>query len=584
VGYWLGGKRIAFNPNLDLLAVAFLEERPPTAQFVPKLEDLGLQVTAVLIDGAVYIFRLRTVAHRRIQLFAGDSGQKLKRDLVNEVQSLISIPGTRVGSPLDATEGRIQIIDRQYVVQFKASRKESDIIQLLLDGGVEEKVGYRKISYLPNTWLIAFRDGANPLRHLKVIDSWVMHGEIIFGEPNLVFQLRFSGAVTPNDPMFPNQTSLHLQRVPEAWDHLSSLPGAPKFGSPEVVVASLDKGVALTQDISASHPELDRAHLLQCIDLGPTGNCVAPTQDHGMEVYGIIAGEVDNSTGIAGIAPHTKHLAIAENDIKDCDRFARTLLWLAGLKGVDPLPKPGLQPLAKGADIINCSFDLSIVGVQSAVKQALDRIVNEGRDGCGAIIVCAAGNDYMNIDPSQMETMATLPTTIAVGNTYLRSEGQEIRYESSNWGWWLDLTALGQCSPSLISSPSAPAFVCSDLPDPSPGYTSFTGTSAAAAMVTGAAALILSVCPHLKWTAVREILRSTAQKIDVANPDPGAAWLRKSPTGSGSSWEQPTDGAKPATGLEWFSQWYGYGRLDVFGAVLKAHQYTEAGCPVACTQ
>jgi len=130
VGYWLGGKRIAFNPNLDLLAVAFLEERPPTAQFVPKLEDLGLQVTAVLTDGAVYIFRLRTVAHRRIQLFAGDSGQKLKRDLVNEVQSLISIPGTRVGSPLDATEGRIQIIDRQYVVQFKAEDLGNGIFRI----------------------------------------------------------------------------------------------------------------------------------------------------------------------------------------------------------------------------------------------------------------------------------------------------------------------------------------------------------------------------------------------------------------------------------------------------------------------
>lgn len=80
----------------------------------------------------------------------------------------------------------------------------------------------------------------------------------------------------------------------------------------------------------------------------------------------------------------------------------------------------------------------------------------------------------------------------------------------------------------------------------------FGGTSHAAALVAGAAALVLSVQPGLTPPQVRSILRASAKPIDLGQTHPDGVW---------------TPSAAPR-----FSQWYGYGRLDVAGAVALARQ------------
>jgi subtilisin family serine protease len=85
----------------------------------------------------------------------------------------------------------------------------------------------------------------------------------------------------------------------------------------------------------------------------------------------------------------------------------------------------------------------------------------------------------------------------------------------------------------------------------------FGGTSHACATVAGAAALILSVNPALTWIQVRDILRSTADKIDFNNTNSIGKWVDKD-----------DDGVKE------FSQWYGYGRLNVYNAVKSAEGIT----------
>ncbi len=78
----------------------------------------------------------------------------------------------------------------------------------------------------------------------------------------------------------------------------------------------------------------------------------------------------------------------------------------------------------------------------------------------------------------------------------------------------------------------------------------FGGTSHACPTVAGAAALLLSVKPDLTWVEVRDILRSSAAKIDAAQANTIGQW-------------QDLDG----DGAIDYSQWYGYGRLDVNAAV-----------------
>ena len=72
----------------------------------------------------------------------------------------------------------------------------------------------------------------------------------------------------------------------------------------------------------------------------------------------------------------------------------------------------------------------------------------------------------------------------------------------------------------------------------------FGGTSAATPLVAGVAALVLSANPSLEWNEVRDVLTSTAHKIDRARG-------------------QYTRG---------YSLQYGYGRVDAEAAVLAAQR------------
>lgn len=82
-------------------------------------------------------------------------------------------------------------------------------------------------------------------------------------------------------------------------------------------------------------------------------------------------------------------------------------------------------------------------------------------------------------------------------------------------------------------------------------YTFFSGTSAATPIVTGVAALMLSVNPNLNWLEVRKILRDTASKENLCDSEDGLSHFNKK-------------GFCPA---------YGYGMVNAENAVKKADGY-----------
>lgn len=85
----------------------------------------------------------------------------------------------------------------------------------------------------------------------------------------------------------------------------------------------------------------------------------------------------------------------------------------------------------------------------------------------------------------------------------------------------------------------------------------FGGTSHACPTVAGASALLLSVKPDLNWVEVRQLLRASAVRIDAGQTFATGQWV-------------DLDG----DGIDEFSQWYGYGRLDVNAAVTAAINLT----------
>ncbi|MGK5683432.1 S8 family serine peptidase [Actinoplanes sp. URMC 104] len=87
----------------------------------------------------------------------------------------------------------------------------------------------------------------------------------------------------------------------------------------------------------------------------------------------------------------------------------------------------------------------------------------------------------------------------------------------------------------------------------------FGGTSAAAPLAAGVAALLLSADPDLTEAQVRTILRRTAVRPEPGNADPVGRWLDDTGTPSSVSGRPPS-----------FSRWFGHGRVDAAAAVREA--------------
>ena len=169
---------------------------------------------------------------------------------------------------------------------------------------------------------------------------------------------------------------------------------------------------------------------------------------HGTQIAGIIAAHVNNSLGIAGLAPHARLLNVKVAD--DTGRvwpadLARGIIWAAD----------------NGAGVINISLCLGNGSkeLEEAVEYAWKR---------GVVIVAAAGNCQM-----QAQVPACYPHVIAVGAL---DESSGI-WQKSNQGECVNAYAPG-------------VNIYSTIPGNSYGYMS--GTSAAAAFVSAAAAEMLT--------------------------------------------------------------------------------------------
>ena len=218
-----------------------------------------------------------------------------------------------------------------------------------------------------------------------------------------------------------------------------------------------------------------------------------PDALHGTHVAGII-GAVRNGGKVQGIAPSVQIMAVRavpngderDKDIANAIRYA-----------VD-----------HGAQIINMSFGKSF----SPEKPAVDAAAKYA-ESKGVLMVHAAGNDGENIDvepsfPSPyLESKERLPNWLEVGASSWKGLN-DLAAEFSNYGKTrVDLFAPGVDILSTV---------------PAGGTKRESGTSMAAPVVSGVAALLMSYFPTLTATDVREILIASARRIDVQVVKPGA--------------------------------------------------------------
>ena len=254
----------------------------------------------------------------------------------------------------------------------------------------------------------------------------------------------------------PAQYHLAKLRLPEAH-------GLTKGNN--VLVAVIDSG------IDASHPEL---HGVIAGTFDALGKTEKP-HPHGTAMAGTIAAR----SRLMGVAPAARILAIRAFGEAGNSAQATTF---AIIKGVD-------HAVTQRARVINMSFNgPQDPGMARALAAARAR---------GIVLVAAAGN-LGKLSPPQYP--AADPNVIAVSAT----DAEDRLFKASNRG-----------SHVAIAAPGVDILV----PIPGDNYGLTSGTSIAAAHVSGVVALILERKPTLDPDAVRRVLLSTARDLGTPGRD-----------------------------------------------------------------
>ncbi len=257
--------------------------------------------------------------------------------------------------------------------------------------------------------------------------------------------------------------------------------------------------------------------------------------NHGTSVMGTIVAD-DNGTGTVGVAFDAQAFGVRQG-------FGAEFTLNQTVAGFQHMK-------TAGADVMNNSWGFSTAFSDDAGKEfsgtdiyaatnAMKDLADTGRGGNGINIVFSAGNNRTGGDNVNYHNFQNSPYSITVAA--IKQDGTVASFSTPGAAI---LVSAGGVGDYTIDRMGANGYV-------SGNYTTFTGTSAAAPVVSGVVALILDANPNLGWRDVQEILVLSARKND--------------PTSAG--WQ--TNGA----GLH-FSHDYGFGAVDASAAVKLAESWT----------
>ncbi len=345
------------------------------------------------------------------------------------------------------------------------------------------------------------------LRFSKHIVVFVFVASCMFVNMSYVF------AFTPHDPEYIRSAPFMEQiGAPQAWDIT--------LGSRDVIVAVLDAGIDtdhedLKQNIWINEDERmnglddDRNGYIDDLfgwDFVSHDNGVGPDTNgflstgihHGTVVSGIIGASINNDLGSVGISPFVRIMPV-----KVMDNFGKGEVGdvIEGIR----------YAVNNGANIINLSFS----GPESseALKEAL-----RSAHRAGVVVVVAAGNDNDKAESGNLDFFPKFPVCTDKNDSLDAVVGvgavnrDDILAPFSNYGSCLDLVAPGVSMVSTLYHEAGSTLFNSTFG----GY--FSGTSLAAPLVSGSAALLKALHPLWSNTDIISALYVTADAIDFKNP------------------------------------------------------------------
>lgn len=267
----------------------------------------------------------------------------------------------------------------------------------------------------------------------------------------------YSANLTPNDPSYLRQAYFTGMNLDDAWNLTT--------GNEQVLIAVVDTGV------DAMHPDFGGKVLGGWSSDG--AGTFEDVHGHGTAVAGVAAAVGNNGLGMAGVSWNSPIIAA-----RVADRFGQSsssdiaagILWAAG----------------NGAKVINVSFAPLWTDrvVRSAAQSAFAR---------GSLVVISAGNG------AGLSTVEGYTETVIVG-----AVNNDVLAPFSDRGPFVDLVAPG---------------VSIRAPQRGGGYGVVSGTSFAAPIVSGVAALMWSVHPEMRPAVLRQLLLDSAVDLGPAGRD-----------------------------------------------------------------
>ena len=398
-------------------------------------------------------------------------------------------------------------------------------------GYLENKYGLKLVEILPAYPLYAFSVQGDSVETAEKI---VKNGDG-YAFPDLVREttLRFVPEKTPKDPYFDVQW--HLQNTGKVMNY---------YGNEASIMKNADtKFIQMLEFLNSNNIEVDTNTKIAIMDTGivpdhedltnveagydainnkeggypdtsvlegsPYAAYYASSVGHGTTCAGVSAG-VGNETGMSGMCPWCRLYPVR---------------YLEGTTGTASSDSTMIKVYEKyvadpAITTINCSFgpdsSYGTVPVSPGEVEAIQNFMQNGRGGKGGVVVYASGNDGVD---SSYERLLEYDFVFKRNGADVKNRVVTVN-ASTAWDTIAEYSNYGSAStviaPSLSETPMV-GIATTAIPgygDYKNDYTLvFSGTSAAAPVVSGFFGAIFSINPDLTLEEAVGILKKSADKI-----------------------------------------------------------------------
>jgi thermitase len=414
-----------------------------------------------------------------------------------------------VGKVIIGRSGSVAVATNRLNVQLQPSLSEEECEAILSEKNLDVLT---KLNFAPNLYEVVAQG-----REDALAASVELHEDERFtlAEPALIEHI--PQRLTPNDPRYADQWQ---------WNNTGQNGGTPGAdvsaeGAWDSTLGAGIRVAVIDNGFDADHEDLDAGVSAMSgyyTGAGFTqGTAGMPDEDHGTFCAGLVGARHNNAVGGCGIAPECELMLIAclGDQVGTQTTLARAVAYAANPTNEN------VGTAADGADILVSSLGPNGAVWELAVtlELALEAAGTNGRSGRGLAIFWAASNGN-NVDVTLDEVVSQQDVTAVVRSNRNDQEDNAAR------GATVDLIAPGVIVFSTFSGND---------------YGTSTGTSFAAPCAAGCAALALSVNPDLARDELLQVMFDSADKIGGVVYD--------------------------ANG---HNDDYGFGRVDAYGAVLRA--------------